>query len=397
MTIPSEIAVKTERLAELARASNLGGVLLTLQRNFSWLTGGASNRIDGSREVGAGTLLVSAGGRRFVIANTIERPRLVDEALAGMGFELLEFPWAAEHGDPATVVRLAASALHRTEGTASSRTEGTPLEVPRQDSGAARLGCDGPLPDTIALEPSIARLRAPLTPEELQRYRTLGSEVGVALGDLCHMLTPGQSEAEIAGEVIATAARIGARAIVTLVGADDRIARYRHPIATEKRWERLVLVALCAERHGLVVSLSRIVSAGPMTKKIAERTRSTASVFAQLLAATRTGASGATLFATAAKAYASEGFPGEELLHHQGGAIGYRSREWLAHPDSTEQVRAPQAFAWNPSITGTKVEDTALITDAGVELITTSPAWPSIDVRVGDQSIAAAQVLELPA
>lgn len=373
----SEIAVKTERLADLARASDLGGVLLTLQRNFSWLTGGASNRIDGGREAGAGTLLVSADGRRFVIANSIESPRLADEALAGLGFELLELPWAAEHADPATVVRLAASALNRTE--------------------VSRLGCDGPLPDTVALEPSIARLRAPLTPDELQRYRTLGSEVGGALGDLCHMLTPGQSEAEIAGEVIAAAARLGARAVVTLVGADDRIARYRHPVATEKRWERLVLVALCAERHGLVVSLSRIVCAGPMTTALAERTRATAAVFGKLLAATRPGASGATLFAAAEEAYASEGFPGEELLHHQGGAIGYRAREWVAHPRSTEQVRAPQAFAWNPTITGTKVEDTALITDAGVELLTTSPGWPSIDVRVGDQVIAVANVLELPA
>lgn len=382
MSVLSEILVKTERLAELARASDLGGVLLTLQRNFSWLTGGASNRIDGGREAGAGTLLVSADGRRFVIANSIERPRLADEALAGLGFELLEFPWAAEHADPATVVRLAASALNRTEGTAS---------------GVPRLGCDGPLPDTVALEPSIAQLRAPLTPEEVRRYRTLGREVGVALGDLCRTLSPGRSEIDIAGEVIAATARLGARAVVTLVGADDRIARYRHPVATEKRWERLVLVALCAERHGLVVSLSRIVSAGPITTALAERTRATAAVFGKLLAATRPGASGATLFAAAEEAYASEGFPGEELLHHQGGAIGYRSREWVAHPRSTEQVGAPQAFAWNPTITGTKIEDTALITDAGVELLTTSPGWPSIDVPVGDQVIAVANVLELPA
>lgn len=391
----SEIAVKTDRLAALARASGLGGVLLATQRNFAWLTGGASNRIDGSREVGAGTLLVSADGRRFVIASTIEMSRLADEALAGLGFELLEFPWAAEHGDPSTVVRLAASALNRTEASPGRGPQrGSRVGVA---SGVPRLGCDAPLPDTVLLEPSIARLRAPLTVEEIQRYRTLGRDVGVVLGDLCRTLTPGQSEIEIAGEAIAAAARVGARAIVTLVGADDRISRYRHPVATDKRWERLVLVALCAERHGLVVSLSRIVSAGPTRADLAERTRAAGAVFGKLLAATRPGVSGAALFAAAAQAYASQGFPGEELLHHQGGAIGYRSREWLAHPRSTEQVQAPQAFAWNPTITGTKVEDTALITDGGVELVTSSPAWPSIEVRVGHQTIAVPDVLALSA
>ena len=77
------------------------------------------------------------------------------------------------------------------------------------------------------------------------------------------------------------------------------------------------------------------------------------------------------------------GFPGEELKHHQGGAIGYRAREWVAHPRSTEVVHERQAFAWNPTITGTKIEDTALLLDGRLEIITTSPDWPSIPLAHG--------------
>ena len=67
-----------------------------------------------------------------------------------------------------------------------------------------------------------------------------------------------------------------------------------------------------------------------------------------------------------------------------GGACGYRTRDWIAHPRSDDVVVAPQAFAWNPSITGTKVEETAIAFGDGdrVELITTTAGWPPIMVDV---------------
>src|SRR4029079_15897020 len=76
-------------------------------------------------------------------------------------------------------------------------------------------------------------------------------------------------------------------------------------------------------------------------------------------------------------------YPGEERKHHQGGAIGYRAREWVAHPGSAEVVQPRQAFAWNPTITGTKIEDTALLLDGRLEIIMTSPDWPSIPLAHG--------------
>ncbi len=368
-----EIGVKTARLARLARGADLGGILLATQRNFSWLTGGATNRIDINRDLGAGLLFVTADERRFAIANTIEMPRLVDEVLVGLDVEPLQYEWTAEQADASTVATLARSVL----------------------TSNARIGADAPLPDTIQVEPSIARVRAPLTDEEVTRYRALGHDVGVAFGDVCRELTPGQTEAGIAAAAAAAVGRVGAQAVVTLVGADDRIARYRHPVPGPTRWARLVLIALCAERHGLVVSLSRLISVGPVPDALAARTRATARVFGSLLSATRPGATGASIFQAAVEAYASEGFPAEETRHHQGGAIGYRTREWLAHPRSTEEVHAPQAFAWNPTITGTKVEDTALVTSAGVEIVTSSPGWPSLEINVGDQTLLASDILEI--
>ena len=82
-----------------------------------------------------------------------------------------------------------------------------------------------------------------------------------------------------------------------------------------------------------------------------------------------------------ARAYTDAGYGDDILRHHQGGAIGYRARDWVAHPQSQEVVEERQAFAWNPTVTGTKVEDTALVLGDRIEVITSTPDWPSIDIE----------------
>jgi antitoxin VapB len=203
------------------------------------------------------------------------------------------------------------------------------------------------------------------------------------------------TEAEVAQRVVSAVGSVGARAIVTLVAADDRIGRFRHPSPTSARWQERLLVALCAQRHGLVAALTRIVVAGNVPGDLDARTRAAGSVFGRLVAATIPGATGATLFATAAAAYAEVGFAGEEVRHHQGGATGYRSRDWIAHPASQDTVQPAQAFAWNPSITGTKVEETILVSADGMEVLTSSPDWPSIPIARNGQTLLAPSVLSL--
>ena len=104
-----ELDEKLERMARVCSAHHLGGVLLTTQPNFAWITGGRSNRIDGSREPGNGAIFVTADGRRFLIANSIEMPRLRDEALAGIQCEPIEFAWTKAQSDPGTLVQVARS------------------------------------------------------------------------------------------------------------------------------------------------------------------------------------------------------------------------------------------------------------------------------------------------
>jgi antitoxin VapB len=95
------------------------------------------------------------------------------------------------------------------------------------------------------------------------------------------------------------------------------------------------------------------------------------------------------------RAYAETGFPDEWHLHHQGGPAGYEAREYIATPDSADVVSIGQAYAWNPSITGTKSEDTILVGEADNEVLTAIENWPTLPVTVDDQKIARPAILEI--
>ena len=355
-------------------AEGLGGVLLVSQPNFAWLTAGGANGVDTSREQGAGALLVRADGKRFVLANRIEMARLLEEELAGADFEPVEFGWEEEKASPTLLADCAASLL----------------------AGGAALGSDMPLGSGVkTAEGAVASCRYQLTPAEVERFRQLGRDAGEAVGALARTLAPGETEREVARRLSDALAARGISSIVTLVAADERIAKFRHPLPTERRWQRVLLMVTCARRAGLVASLSRVVCAGDVPEELRRRTDASARVNARLMAATRPGVTGSELYQTAAAAYAEEGFQGEERLHHQGGACGYRTRDWVAHPASAETVQPRQAFAWNPTVTGSKAEETCFATRDGVEILTSTPGWPQIPVLIEGREYSSPDVLQL--
>nr|NIV33036.1 M24 family metallopeptidase [Anaerolineae bacterium] len=103
-----------------------------------------------------------------------------------------------------------------------------------------------------------------------------------------------------------------------------------------------------------------------------------AQVDAAFLDATRPGQTLGQVFERATDVYAATGFADEWQLHHQGGPAGFEPREYVATPGSQDLVQEGQVYAWNPSITGCKSEDTILVTDSGVEVLTATDGWPMI-------------------
>jgi antitoxin VapB len=359
----AELDAKHDRLVEWMGRQNLAGVLLRRHENIAWITGGAVEEcVCTAVETAVASVLVTATGKRYYFTTENEGPRAHDEEFGALDFEPVIFPWYAD-ATAENAVRLA----------------GGPV------------GCDtaGPGLTPVNLFP----LRASLSETEIARYRWLGSETAAATVEALHQVEPGLSEYDLEAITAAGLLRRGIRPSVALYAVDDRIMNYKHAVPRGNRLKEYGMLNLCARKWGLVVSITRFIHFGALPEALASRFRAAASVNAALLDGSRPGATSAQLFAIAKAAYAAEGFAGEERMHHQGGPAGYGEREWVATPEGTETVVDNQAFAWNPSISGGKTEDTVIVQKGKVEFLTATPELPVIEVNFNGSIYPAAGVL----
>ena len=361
----NEFDRKQDRIRALLADQGLDALLLQNVSSFAWATCGAASYINTAATNGTADLLITPSGR-YLITNNIEAPRLEEEeGLAEQGWELRVGPW---HEAPAAVASL---------------TRGL------------RLGADGPYPGATDLSASMARLRTNLLPEEVARFRTLGRLCGEAIDAAIRAIRPGQTEYEIAALLAYEAQKRGAQPIVNLIATDDRVFTYRHPLPTGKEMERYAMLVLCGRQKGLVCSVTRLVHFGPLPEELRRKAEATAYVDATFIAATRPNETLGDIFQTAVDAYARAGFPGEWQHHHQGGPAAYEPREYIATPGSPDTVAVDQVYAWNPSIAGTKSEDTIVIGEQGNEVLTGIDGWPMLTVEVGGREYTRPAILEV--
>ena len=361
-----EFQKKQDAMRRLLEARRLDALILRRVSSFAWATCGAASYVNTAAAEGAATLLVTRSGLHLITDN-IEAARLEqEEKLKEQGWQFHVHLW------------------HEVQNLAGRLT------------GGLRLGADGPYPAAQDLGAEMALLRAQLTSEEGERFRELGRECAEAMNIAARLVQPGQREYEIAARLEGEAFRRGVQPIVNLIATDERIFAFRHPLPTQKRLERYAMLILCGRKAGLVCSLTRLVHFGRLPDDLRRKAQSVAQVDAAFIAGTRPGRTLGDVLQDAIRVYAQTGFAEEWNLHHQGGLAGYEPREAIATPGSTLPVAAGNAFAWNPSITGTKSEDTILVGEQGNEILTVIPEWPEEPVLVGGREIYRPAILEIP-
>ncbi|HSD85529.1 MAG TPA: M24 family metallopeptidase, partial [Anaerolineae bacterium] len=258
-----------------------------------------------------------------------------------------------------------------------------------------KLAADVAYPGAIDLSNEMARLRANLLPEEGERYRALSQACAEAMNAAIRVVRPGQSEFEIAALLDRETFARGVQPIVNLIATDERIFNFRHPLPTGKKMAKYAMLVLCGRKYGLITSVTRLVHFGRLPDDLRRKLEAVAHIDATFIAATRPGRTLSEVFQRATEAYALTGFADEWQRHHQGGPAGYEPREWVATPTSPETVEVGQVYAWNPSITGTKSEDTILVGSNGNEVLTLIPDWPMLDAEVAGQHLKRPAILEV--
>ncbi len=367
MSLETEILLKERKVRKFMKQNKLDAVMLTKFNNFAWFTCGGDNHVVIASDFGVVSIIITAD-KKYLIANNIEAGRSSDEEIKGQGFIVKKFNWWED---------------------------AEKLKFIKEIVKEGVLGTDDGFGGYLNIDGKFAKLRFQLTGSEIKKYKWLGRKAGRAMVRVCRKIKKGDSEHKVSGLLAKELYKDGIAPTVLLMAADERISKYRHPIPTDKKVEKMMMVVLCARKWGLIVSLTRLVHFGPISAELMKKHNAVLKVDSVFNLNTKPGANIKDIFKKAQDAYKESGFASEWTLHHQGGATGYAGREYRGMANSEEVVLVNQAFAWNPSITGTKCEDTVIVRKNKTEFITPTPGWPMIEVKVGSEKVLRPDILEI--
>ena len=362
----SEVRKKEVQLRQLASQLGLEGFCLSRAINFSWFTGGGTNRVVTGSETGAAALVILQD-KKFIVAPRNEMPRMLEEQVVGLGFEPCMYEWYENRE-----------------------------QIVRTLIGKKTVGSDIPFANLKPFVNEINQLRYSLTTEEIEKVRWLGEVCSREAVATSLAIQPGMTEWEIAADLTFRLEKLGVRCPVLLVGVDHRALHYRHPVVSDNVLKKYALIALVAEKWGLHMALTRCVHFGPVPEQLAKYHEIATDVEAAFLSACAAGADSQTSFEAGLAAYAQAGLPEEWKLHHQGGPTGYQSREYRCGEGTPEPYHDNQLLAWNPTVQGTKCEDTVLYKKNGsLEFLTSVPSWwPTTKRTISGKTVLRPLILE---
>jgi Xaa-Pro dipeptidase len=366
-----EIDIKMGRVQNFLRAQHLAGILLTRVNNFSWITAGiADNEIVITSEVGAASLLIMDDGRKYVIGEIGEVSRHVNEDLAGLGYAPQGYDFYEDQIAP-----------------------DRKLEIIHKLAHNQPVGTDVPYADLKTVAAEFSPLRYELTEPEIKKYRWVGQQASEAVIAVCRQLHPGLTEKQIEALASDELMRRGLRPTVLLMGVDRRVSDYYHHQPTDLSLKKYAIVNVCARRWGLVASVARFVHFGPLDPDLKHKLEVAMRLSAKYQANSKPGITAGQMLEMAKQWYADEGFAEDWHAHHQGGAIGYAEREWIAVPGSKEEILDHEAFAWNPIIRGTLSFDTIMVYRDHTENLTHTSDWPSVPIVVDGRTYQMPDIL----
>jgi Xaa-Pro dipeptidase len=358
-----EFSIKLKRLRAFLQKEGYEAALMGTAANFAWLSCGGKNKVLLNTDYGVSVLLVTRD-RLVCVANTMDARRLAEQELDGLGFEMVSLKWYAE-----------------------------PVAAHAQKlAGRGRLLADMPLPGADVNFQKFYAVHYPLTDPEILRYRVVGRDAEEVMRRVADQTRPGMSGCDVESLLISEFAAKKLNVTCLIVGSDEEIWNYRHPLPSPKSIEKQLMLVLAVERHGLNVPITRMVwFGGQPPADAARRFRAVTHIAARTIAACRPGVRFADILAKQKGWYAEEGFAEETENHFMGGITGYIPNDSSLCLDDSAVIQERQAFNWFITITGANTEDTMITTHSGPELLSCTGRWPLERIEVEGRT------LELPA
>jgi len=338
--------------------------LVTTPGVVNWIIGGISDPID-LTAVSDPVWVLETDHCRALLTTEIEAPRIREEVdRYALGWEIVAVPWFEAEDRLRAAQEIAGMEL---SGFLSDRHD---------------VGVD--------VTPSIVAERLVLTQPEQEVIRSLGFFVAQALEVGIDGWRPGIStDFDVAAAINAELERQGIRAVCLIVGGDERLRRFRHPLAVGEVISDAIMGVVVARFSGLHVAATRIAVTS-QNDPIVELVEELSIVDDSVLKASRPGGTWGNTVNRLARAYEQIGRPGAWREHFQGGPIAYEQREFelapgqIASPYWNLTRKVGTAIAWNPSLSGgAKIEETQLVLTEGFELLTRSMEWPVIESEYG--------------
>jgi len=348
----ADVEEKHRRLVQFLDACGYDAVLLGRADSLAWLTSGGE-LAEGLAAQGGAALIYANRQCRVILADNVQSARIFEEEVAGLGFQLKERPWQDD------LARLVGELSAGRKVASDGAVRGLPDELER-------------------LRP----LRLALTKLDRRRLRELGRSLALALEATCRAIEPGQTEAEVAGQLAHRLLREGIAPAELRVAGDDRPDRFRQSQSKGVPVRRRAVVAATARRQGLCASATRIVAFGPVEPGFRADHGLAAMVDATCIFFSRPGETVADASRRARRIYEKFGRPHEWTLDYQGFVTGYAPRELPLRPDSPRVLDFDTALRWCPSVGAARSEDTVVIDGRGFEVVTLAQDWPRVDVSV---------------
>jgi len=364
MNRKEEFILKVKKIRGFMDKKGYRSVFFGTQPNFSWLSCGGDNQIIHGAELGFVQFLITPE-KVYLISNNIEMPRIIGEEIDELEVEKLEYIW----------------------------TEGKIEKIVREISGDGKIASDFDFQGAVNEAFEIGLLRVPLIDSEIKRYRELAKMCESAMNQTMKEIEPGMDEYEIQGIIGEKLLSRGIYPVVLLVGTDRRIFDFRHPMPTSKKLEKYCMVVICALKWGMILNMTRLVHFGPLPDEIKSKYEALHRVDMAYITATRAGKTLKEVFNAGKMEYREVGYEGEETKHFQGGTCGYLTREQGLDPFNGYKVQDGEIFAHNPTIKGTKIEDSIYVKNEKYEILTLSSEWPSREITYKGVTLRRPEIL----